>query len=190
MLILVVILPIAYRVCLSRGLNVTMTALIVMAGGMIGGLSPITLNGIVANTLAIENGVDNYIPMWISYTVSMLIIAIAVYIIFKGWKIPRSEAASHFEKFDAKQKLTILAIILVCIATIFFNQNVGLVCFALAALLIIFGLCDQKEAIDSVPWGTLVLITGMSMLLTVVDKSGGITWLTDSLSNVLTPRMA
>ncbi len=35
---------------------------------MIGGLSPITLNGIVANTLAIQNGVDNYMPIWGAYS--------------------------------------------------------------------------------------------------------------------------
>lgn len=68
MLILVVIMPIAYNTCLNRQLDVTMTSIIVLAGGMIGGLSPITLNGIVANTLAKQNGVDNYMPIWGAYS--------------------------------------------------------------------------------------------------------------------------
>lgn len=190
MLILIVVLPIAYSVCVRRNLNVTMTALIVMAGGMIGGLSPLTLNGIVANSISIENGVDNYMPMWAAYSASILIMAVAVYIIFGGWKIKSAPEDTKFVRFNKAQTITVIAIILVCVGVIFFGQNVGLICFGLAALLVLFGLCDQGKAIDSIPWSTLVLITGMNMLITVVDKSGGIQLLTDSLSGFLTPGIA
>ncbi len=190
MLILVVIMPIAYHTCLNRQLDVTMTSIIVLAGGMIGGLSPITLNGIVANTLAIQNGVDNYMPIWGAYSFSIFAMALIAYVVFKGWKVPNTEPDKDFTPFNRAQLVTLIAIVLVCLATIFFKQNIGLVCMAFAAILILLDYCDQKVAIAAVPWGTLMLITGMSMLLHVVDKSGGITYLTSMLSKVITPSTA
>ena len=190
MLILVVIMPIAYSTCLSRHLDVTMTSIIVLAGGMIGGLSPITLNGIVANTLAIQNGVDHYMPIWGAYSFSIFLMAFLAYLFFKGWKVPNTEPDKDFTPFHKAQVVTVICIILVCLATIFFKQNIGLVCLAFAAILILFNYCDQKVAIAAVPWGTLMLITGMSMLLHVVDKSGGITFLTKMLSGIITTSTA
>lgn len=190
MLILVVIMPIAYSTCLSRHLDVTMTSIIVLAGGMIGGLSPITLNGIVANTLAIQNGVDHYMPIWGAYSFSIFLMAFLAYLFFKGWKVPNTEPDKDFTPFHKAQVVTVICIILVCLATIFCKQNIGLVCLAFAAILILFNYCDQKVAIAAVPWGTLMLITGMSMLLHVVDKSGGITFLTKMLSGIITTSTA
>ncbi len=190
MLILVVIMPIAHSTCLSRQLDVTMTSIIVLAGGMIGGLSPITLNGIVANTLAIQNGVDNYMPIWGAYSFSIFAMAFIAYLVFKGWKVPNTEPDKNFTPFNRAQVVTVISIVLVCVATIFFKQNIGLLCLAFAAVLILLGYCDQKVAIAAIPWGTLILITGMSMLLHVVDKSGGITYLTSMLSKVITPATA
>ena len=190
MLILVVIMPIAYSTCIHRHLDVTMTSIIVLAGGMLGGLSPITLNGIVANTLAIQNGVDHYMPIWGAYSFSVFVMALAAYIFFKGWKVPNSDPERNFTPFNRAQVVTVVAIVLVCLATIFFKQNIGLVCMAFAAVLILLGYCDQKVAISAIPWGTLMLITGMSMLLYVVDKAGGITYLTSMLSRVITPATA
>lgn len=190
MLILVVIMPIAYSTCIHRHLDVTMTSIIVLAGGMLGGLSPITLNGIVANTLAIQNGVDHYMPIWGAYSFSVFVMALAAYIFFKGWKVPNSDPERNFTPFNRAQVVTVVAIVLVCLATIFFKQNIGLVCMAFAAVLILLGYCDQKVAISAIPWGTLMLITGMSMLLHVVDKAGGITYLTSMLSRVITPATA
>lgn len=190
MLILVVIMPIAYSTCIHRHLDVTMTSIIVLAGGMLGGLSPITLNGIVANTLAIQNGVDHYMPIWGAYSFSVFVMALAAYIFFKGWKVPNSDPERNFTPFNRAQVVTVVAIVLVCLATILFKQNIGLVCMAFAAVLILLGYCDQKVAISAIPWGTLMLITGMSMLLHVVDKAGGITYLTSMLSRVITPATA
>ena len=157
---------------------------------MIGGLSPITLNGIVANTLAIQNGVDHYMPIWGAYSFSIFLMAFLAYLFFKGWKVPNTEPDKDFTPFHKAQVVTVICIILVCLATIFFKQNIGLVCLAFAAILILFNYCDQKVAIAAVPWGTLMLITGMSMLLHVVDKSGGITFLTKMLSGIITTSTA
>lgn len=190
MLILVVVMPIAYSVCLSRNLNVTMVAVIVMGGAMIGGLSPLALNGIVAGTLAAENGVTNYLPMWAAYSATVFLLSLGAYIVFGGWKIPDSQDAVTYTPFDKHQKITLCAIGVVCVSTVCFEQNVGLVCVAVAAVMILFNFCDQKKAIESIPWNTLVLIIGMSMLLNVVNTAGGITYLTDTLSAVLTPSTA
>lgn len=153
MLILVVIMPIAYSTCLSRELDVTMTSIIVLAGGMIGGLSPITLNGIVANTLAIQNGVDNYMPIWGAYSLSIFAMAFIAYLVFQGWKVPNTEPDKDFTPFNRAQIVTVISIILVCVATIFFKQNIGLLCLAFAAVLILLGIVIRKWPSPPFPGG-------------------------------------
>lgn len=187
MLIMVVIMPIAYSVCLDRKLNVTMVAIITMGGCMIGGLSPIVLNGIVASSLAAENGVPNYFPMWAAYAVVITILCVFAYIVFGGYKAERSADIPESIPLNRNQTITLIAIVVVCVSVIFLKQDVGLVCCAVAAVLLLFNFCDQKAAVNSIPWNTLLLITGMSILLNVVDTAGGITVLTDALSNVITP---
>ena len=52
-------------------------------------------------------------------------------------------------------------------------------------MLILLGCADEKKAIKSIPWGTLVFICGVGALINVIKKLGGI----DLISNFLTGLM-
>ena len=187
-LIVAVIMPIALYVAVENGINVMMMSLVTMGGIMVGGLSPLAINGIVASQLAAEQGLTNYNPMWAAYAVSMTIFSLAIYLIFGGLKAGKKVEAAHFEPFTKQQLMTIAAIVVVLIGVIFFGQYIGLISFACAGLLLMFGAADQKKAIASIPWATILLICGMSVLITVVSDCGGISFLSEKLSMVMGER--
>ena len=86
--------------------------------------------------------------------------------------------------------MTLAAILVVLVGVIFFGQNIGLISFACAGVLLLFNAVDQKKAIASIPWSTVILICGMSVLISVVNTCGGIAFLSDKLENIMGARSA
>ncbi len=189
-LIVAVIMPIALFVAVENNISALMMSLVTMGGIMVGGLSPLAINGIVAKQLAEEQGLYNYNTMWLAYGVSMTIFSFAAYFLFGGLKLKKMETRPSFERFNGKQLLTLAAILAVLIGVIFFKQDIGLMCFSCAGILLLLNAADQKKAIASIPWATILLIGGMAVLINVVKTCGGIDFLADKLSNVMGPRSA
>ncbi len=129
-LIVAVIMPIALFVAVENNISALMMSLVTMGGIMVGGLSPLAINGIVAKQLAEEQGLYNYNTMWLAYGVSMTIFSFAAYFLFGGLKLKKMETRPSFERFNGKQLLTLAAILAVLIGVIFFKQDIGLMCFS------------------------------------------------------------
>ena len=203
-LIVAVIMPIALFVAVENGISVLMMSLVTMGGIMVGGLSPLAINGIVAQQLSVENNIigeslSGYLPLWGAYATAMTLFSIGAYFLLGGLHPKKMENAAtpHFTGFDKNQTLTLTAILVVLIGVIFFGQNIGLISFACAGVLLMLGAVDQKKAIAAVPWSTIilicgmsVLICGMSVLISVVNTCGGIAFLSDGLENIIGERTA
>lgn len=203
-LIVAVIMPIALFVAVENGISVLMMSLVTMGGIMVGGLSPLAINGIVAQQLSVENNIigeslSGYLPLWGAYATAMTLFSIGAYFLLGGLHPKKMENAAtpHFTGFDKNQTLTLAAILVVLIGVIFFGQNIGLISFACAGVLLMLGAVDQKKDIAAIPWSTIilicgmsVLICGMSVLISVVNTCGGIAFLSDGLENIIGERTA
>lgn len=191
-LVVAVIMPIALFVAVKNSIPVVMMSLVTMGGIMVGGLSPLAINGIVAKQLTQEQGLANYGAMWLAYAVSMSIFSLAVYLLCGGLRVKNSDkgALPAFTAFNRKQLLTLGAVAAVLVGVIFFGQDIGLLSFACAGILLMLGAADQKQAIAAIPWATILLICGMSVLIGVVKTVGGIDWLSAMLSDVMSARTA
>ena len=203
-LIVAVIMPIALFVAVENRISVLMMSLVTMGGIMVGGLSPLAINGIVAQQLSVENNIigeslSGYLPLWGAYATAMTLFSIGAYFLLGGLHPKKMENAAtpHFTGFDKNQTLTLAAILVVLIGVIFFGQNIGLISFACAGVLLMLGAVDQKKAIAAIPWSTIilicgmsVLICGMSVLISVVNTCGGIAFLSDGLENIIGERTA
>lgn len=189
-LIITIIMPIALNVAVACGLNVLMTALVVMCLIMAGSLSPLAINGIVAKAMAAEQGATNYAPMWAAYAVSMIIFSILIWVVFRGWKLkPTAESEgfrAEYTPFTKMQWVTLAVIPIVCIVVIAFGVDIGLACISFAAILLMLGACDQKQAFLAIPWNTLFLICGMGVLINVVVTAGGFDLLTNMMQSIMT----
>ena len=89
--------------------------------------------------------------------------------------------AATWTPFDGRQKLTLLGVAALLVGVVGFKQDLGLLAFAIAGVLIVLGAADQKKAFAATPWATLILICGMSVLLRVVVTAGGFKYLEELL---------
>lgn len=185
------IMPIAMGICVETGLSAFMMGTMIEAGAGAGGMSPIATNGIIASGFAAQVGADDYIRMYIPYVLIMLVEAIGIYIFRGGYKaenVPADAMKSEIPPMNRGQKLTAVVILCVILSVIFFGMDVAAIAMAGAAVLLIFGVMKDRDAIRTVNWNTLMLVAGMFMLITIVDHCGGINLISKVLMKFITPR--
>ena len=157
-------------------------------GSFAGGLSPITPSGIVAIEIAEKSGIVGVaLPIALLMFLIMLFVAVCLYFfVFRWHKYKESgenQTASAIEsdKFKIEHICTLLGIVVVAVLSTVFSINIGLISFAVAVVLLICGFADEGAAIKAIPWNTLLMITGVGMLISLVTELGGIDLLSDGL---------
>lgn len=76
------------------------------------------------------------------------------------------------------------------VASAFFKRNVGLISFAVAVVLLLLNVADEKVVIKGVPWSTLLMVTGIGMLMNIVSDVGGVALMSNGLASIMTPKTA
>lgn len=164
-------------------------------GSFAGGLSPITPSGIVAMSVAEQNGIFGLaLPLNIKMALTnVLFAAILYFFVFKWHRHKTAKTESNGEKippFSAKQWLTLAGIVAVAVLATVFKVNVGLAAIAVSVLLTMMGVADEGNAMKKVPWNTLIMITGVGILISLVTELGGIDLLSNALSAIMGPKTA
>ena len=157
--------------------------------GAVGGTaSPIALSGIIVTDLTEEMGMSGVaFPVFLGVSVANLMCAVILYIVFKGYKMKSEDTITKEDlpKFNRSQIICIIALLVMVVAVVVFRYDVGLVSFALAFVLLFFGVVNEKAALKLIPWSVLLLITGVSILMAVTKELGGITLLSDLLASMM-----
>jgi di/tricarboxylate transporter len=166
--------------------NPLMLAPIALLGALGGGMSPLAPTGILGQTLS--QGYDVAIPLFVNSMVGSTIYALILYFVFGGHKIKANNPMkfSDLPKFDNKQRITLIGIAVMVVLVIFFKYNVGLTAFAVSVCLLLSKVANEKKAISGVPWGTLILVSGVGLLMNVAIKLGGIDLLSAFLASFMT----
>ena len=164
--------PLAFQL----GVSPILMGVMAILGAVGGTASPIALTGIIVGDLLSEMNVA--MPgnaIFLGVTAANVMCALVVYLLFKGWKL-RGESTQSQEAiaFDGIQKFSLLLIAILFVAVVGFSQDVGFVCFTLAFVLLMTGKVDEKAAVKLLPWNTLILICGISVLMNLVKLLGGI----------------
>ena len=94
------------------------------------------------------------------------------------------EIAPKPEPFNPKQWFTLATIAALVVSVIVFKFDVGAVAFVIGMLYIVFNIADDKAAVRAMPWGVIVMVCGMSVLIDVMDKAGGLNALIDMIAIV------
>ncbi|MDD6282072.1 MAG: SLC13 family permease [Oribacterium sp.] len=174
-------------------INPMATALYAKLGANAGCASPLSLTGILAKNLSEPMGYSGFSThLFFSTLLSGFIFTVIIYIVYKGYKVKGDNPLklSDIPAFNKEQKITMAAIVVMVIFCIGFKFDTGLFAFAAAAVLILLRCADEKKAIKQIPWGTLMLICGVGVLVNVIDKLGGIKLVSDFLSSLMTKNTA
>ncbi len=176
----------------STGYDSVMLAIIGQMGSFSGRFSPITPESVLISGLAEPQGITNYQSAVLIYAiVTTLVLACFAFVFFKGYKVKgKITEQEELPSFNKSQILTLFAFLIVIAASAFFRRNVGLMSFAAGILLIVLNAADEKQVFNTVSWSTLIMITGVGMLMEVVIGVGGVSLLSKALSSIMTPRTA
>lgn len=190
---LAIIPVIAIPVAISAGINPIMTAIIGDLGVMSGRMSPLTPESAVVRELMEEQGLTgNTIPIMISLTITALIVAVLVYIYYKGWKVEKREDKTEeaLPKFNGKQWLSLAGLLILAVGVLFFSWNVGLTGFLVGSVLIVLDCGEEKKAIKGIPWNVILMVLGVGILMNVISLSGGIDIMVAGLEKIMGHRTA
>lgn len=181
--------PIAMALARDEEIPEILMATMVISGSLAGGLSPLAATGIIANSLALEQGLNTSKTVFLSTLLVAIIMGTIFYFIFGGYKLQRKNSNNKVsEKFNGDQKKTVAVILVVIVGILFFKLDIGLTAFSGAALLLFLGVVDEGKAIAAVPWSTLLLVSGVAILVNVVSIAGGIDALSNFLASIMTER--
>ena len=88
------------------------------------------------------------------------------------------------EPLTWKQMYTLATVAILVIGVIFFKLDVGAVAFVIGTTYILFDIADDKASVKAMPWGVILMVCGMSVLINVMDKAGGLNALVDMIATV------
>ena len=169
-------------------INPMATALYAKLGANAGCASILSMTGILAKSLSESMGYSGFsLHLFLTTLLSGFVFTLVVYMGYKGYKVKADNPMklSGIPKFNRDQLLTIAAIIVMVVCCIGFKLDTGLFAFAAAGVLVLLGAVDEKKAIKTIPWGTLILICGMGVLVNVIHTLGGITLISDFLTSFM-----
>lgn len=159
-------------------------------GAAAGGISPIAPTGILGISLAAEQGITGIASgYFINSIIAQTVYFIVLYFVLGGYKM-KSDLVLNIKdlpKFNKHQKITIVGIAALVIGVIGFKMNVGLLAFTIGLVLLIFKVSNEKKSIQNIPWSTLILVSGVNVLMSSVIDLGGIDLLARGLASVMTP---
>ena len=184
------IVPLAMIIGDRAGVPRFLTALMVANGANAGNLSPVSAVGVVVNSKMAEAGIGGHEgKVWFANFAAHLLVAIVAYFLLGGHRLSGAAAqpAQTITTLERKHRVT-LAIILAWIAgVLILKLNLGLSAFAAVTLLIALRSTDEGAAIKRVPWGVIVMVCGVTVLVAVLEATGGMELFTTMLSRLANP---
>jgi di/tricarboxylate transporter len=70
---------------------------------------------------------------------------------------------------------------------LFFGVNVGMGAFTGAVILAAVGAADHREAIRKMPWSVIMMMSGVTVLIALLEKTEGLALFTSLLARFATP---
>jgi di/tricarboxylate transporter len=92
--------------------------------------------------------------------------------------------------FERAHRLTCAVIAALIGSVVLFNVNVGTGALAGAVVLTLARAADEKRAFQAMPWDVIVLVCGVSTLVALLERTGGIDLFAAFLSRLATPSTA
>ena len=188
-LVAVIAIPLAKQ----TGFNPVMLAMIGVHAANAGRFTMMTTEGNLVTDLLSEQGyMENImVELCLSVTILAAVLSVITWACYKSWKvrdIVNMEGAD--EKFTRNQILSLIGMLAMVLLILIGKMQTGLAAFLVAAVLILLGVANEKDVFKSMPWGTIIMVLGVGILMNLVIEVGGIELLSKYLASVMTPRTA
>lgn len=183
--------PLAMGIAHRANAPMLLMALMVGNGANAGNLSPISAIGALVQTLMEKAGLGGHATeVLVMNFGAHAIVAIAAWAMFGGPAMLRHGRVVIDEERTAftRAHWTTLAVGVLWVSSVLLLKfNPGLTAFAAAAVLVLIGIGDDSAMLKQVPWPVIVMVCGVSVLIGVLEKTGGMDLFTTMLSKLATP---
>ena len=192
--------PPAMAVAGRAGVPPLLRAIMTGNGALAGTLSPFAPTGIVAHGVMARIGLGGV--EWQTFAYNALahtIVGFGGFVVLGGWKLfarrPASEPGANVVQaeepetgpFESRHWLTTAAIVLLIVTVAGLGLNVGMMAVILATALVLLRTVDEGKAIQRMPWGVILMVTGVTVLVTMMQETEGLALITTGIANVSTP---
>ena len=192
--------PMAMAVAGQVRIPAFLMAIMIGHGGNAGALSPIAPAGIIVNGVMDENGLGGYeMFTYLNNMMAQTLVVFAAYFLFGGWRllgryhegelvVPTGDSDSATPgTFEWQHWCTIGVVSVLLTSVILFNVDVGLGAFACTIVLALFKAGDESAAVRLMPWRVIMMVCGVTVLVSVLDATGGLDLFTQMLVGISTP---
>jgi len=182
--------PMAMATALKMRISPFLMAIMVGNGCNSGSLSPLAPTGIIVTGLMERIGLPGLeLQTWAYNLAAHAIVAFAGYFLFGGLALlkraDRVEAeADAVQSLDRNQIATLGMIAVLILGVIFGGFNIGMAAFAGAVLLSLLRAADDGEAIKRMPWSTILMVCGVTVLIGLLQTTGGMEIFSNLLSSI------
>ena len=199
--------PVAMSVASQARIPAFLMAIMVGNGANAGALSPLAPTGIIAANLMARIGMAGV--EWTTYRNNLLahaVVAFGGYFLLGGWKLFRVDNSQlgpmqiggadalvcarppgpAAVKFERAHWITIALVALLVVAVVVFKVNVGMGAFACGVILCALQAADHKESIRRMPWGVILMVCGVTVLIALLEKTSGMDLFTAMLAKFST----
>jgi len=190
--------PMAMTTAMKANIPLFLMAIMVGNGANAGSLSPFAPTGIIVNGLMARIGMTGLqLETYVANLLAHALVAFGGYFLLGGVKLftEHSSATVAAETtqtaadgaFEGRHWLTMAVIAALIVSVIFFGVNVGMGAFLGATVLVLARAGDDREAIKRMPWGVIVMVCGVTVLIALLERAQGIDLIGSLLARMSTP---
>jgi di/tricarboxylate transporter len=184
--------PIAMATGARAGVPNLLMAVMVATGANAGNLSPVSAVGAMVNSLMSDAGIPPAeLKVWAANFIAHVAVAAAAYFLFGGRKLLRGDEAvtalAAHAPFERQHILTVVVTLAWMAAVIVFRAPIGLAAFAAATILVLLRTSDEQDSIRRMPFDVILMVTGVTVLIGVLEATGGLALSSELLASVSSP---
>jgi Na+/H+ antiporter NhaD/arsenite permease-like protein len=186
--------PPAMAVAGRAGIPPFLMAIMAGNGALAGTLSPFAPTGIVAHGVMARIGLGGV--EWQTFAYNALAhaaVGIGGFFLFGGWKLfvrrdrTTQAAEPDVEPMDAPHWITVAGIVALILAVAGFNVHVGMAALIIATTLVLLRTVNEAKAIQHMPWGVILMVSGVTVLISLLQETKGMELFAAGLANISTP---
>lgn len=189
--------PMAMTTAARANIPLFLMAIMVGNGANAGSLSPFAPTGIIVNGLMARIGMTGLsVETYVSNLLAHALVAFGGYFLLGGWKLfaehgksvtaaaPTADPADG--AFETHHWFTMAVVAALILTVIVFGVNVGMGAFLASTVLVLTRAANDKEAIKRMPWGVIVMVSGVTVLIALLEKAEGISLIAGLLAKLST----
>ena len=185
--------PMAMAVATQARIPPFLMALMVGMGAQAGALSPFAPTGIIVNGIMDKIALGGY--EWRTYwsnAAAHAALAFCGYVLLGGVKLFGSDYSGapggvvEAAPVTGAHWITLSTILGVIVSVLFLGANIGMAAFAGAVVLAAIRVADHEQAVRRMPWTPIVMVSGVTVLIVLLEKTGGLDLFTAMLAAIAT----